>query len=171
MTGFYGKLPARGDFVRSGLDGAVADALDDWMRACLVASQAALGDTWLDCWMEAPVWRFFTTIGTAGLGGVWMPSMDKVERCFPLVIATEAAMAGTAWMAAAEAAGFEAVTEALAPDRLALRLAAIPPDPCEPPAAGAWWTAGAPRRSATRLVPPGLPAPRDFAGYLTDASP
>ncbi|MDD2877802.1 MAG: type VI secretion system-associated protein TagF [Acidiphilium sp.] len=166
-AGFYGKIPARGDFVRGGLAADVIDELDQWMRACLIESQDALGDAWLDCWMEAPVWRFVTTIGAARLGGVWMPSMDKVERCFPLVIATEAVMAGPAWMVAAEAAGFDAVTADVTPDRLALRLVGIPADPCDP-LSGMWWTDGAPRKRAARIMLDGLPDPAGFALFLTD---
>ncbi|MGC9271089.1 type VI secretion system-associated protein TagF [Acidiphilium sp.] len=171
-AGFYGKLPSRGDFIGGGLASFVVDALDQWMRACLVASQAALGSAWIDCWMEAPVWRFFSVIGTTRFGGVWMPSMDKVERCFPLVIAIEAEQAGPGWFDAAEAAGFDAVTGAamgeMTPDHLALRLRAIAPDAWTPPAAGVWWTAGAPRREAGQVACEGLPDPAIFAGFLSD---
>jgi type VI secretion system protein ImpM len=168
MAGFYGKVPARGDFVRGGLPAGVVDALDEWMRACLMASQDALGDDWVDCWMEAPVWRFFANFGGQMLGGVWMPSMDKVERCFPLVIATDAAQAGPAWMAGAEALGFDAVTADVTPDRLALRLVGIAPDPCDPPTRATWWTDGAPRKQAERRDFDDLPDPAVFAAFLTD---
>ncbi|HQT85675.1 MAG: type VI secretion-associated protein [Acidiphilium sp. 37-64-53] len=170
-AGFYGKLPARGDFVRGGLSTAVVDALDDWMRACLHASQDSLGESWVDCWMEAPVWRFFATIGGQRLGGVWMPSMDSVERCFPLVIATDAARAGPAWLAGAEALGFDAVTTDVTPDRLALRLVGIAPDPWTPPARDIWWTDGAPRKAAARFECDDLPDPATFAAFLTDQAP
>lgn len=168
MSGFYGKLPARGDFVGSGLARPVVDALDEWARACLAASSGALGESWVDCWMEAPVWRFAGDVGGAELGGVWLPSMDGVGRWFPLVIATQAEAAGPAWMEQAEALGYEAVTADLAPDRLALRLVGIPPDPW--PVRRGWWTAGAPRRAAGRVETAGLPSPADFAGFLTDAA-
>lgn len=168
MTGFYGKLPARGDFVRAGLDAATIDELDGWMRGCIASSQDVLGDAWLDCWMEAPVWRFISRIAGVMRGGVWMPSMDRVERCFPLVILDDAARSGPGWMAAAEAAGFEAVTADLGPDRLALMLRAIESAPCAVPMQGLWWTEGAPRKQAARLAVEGLPDPAGFAGFLTD---
>jgi type VI secretion system protein ImpM len=171
MAGFYGKLPARGDFVRGGLPASVVDALDGWMRACLLASQDSLGDAWVDCWMEAPVWRFCATIGGQRLGGVWMPSMDSVERCFPLVIAADASQAGPAWLDGAEALGFDAVTSDVTPDRLALRLIGIAPDTCAPPACDVWWTAGAPRKAAARFECDDLPDPAGFAAFLTDQAP
>ncbi|HET9148768.1 MAG TPA: type VI secretion system-associated protein TagF, partial [Acetobacteraceae bacterium] len=58
FSGFYGKLPARGDFVRAGLPGDAVDAFDGWARASLAESRRALGEEWRDCWMEASVWRF-----------------------------------------------------------------------------------------------------------------
>ncbi|MCF3948493.1 type VI secretion system-associated protein TagF [Acidiphilium sp. AL] len=174
FAGFYGKLPVRGDFVRSGLPGDAVDALDGWARAALAASRAALGEDWMPCWMEAPVWRFALAPGVAGvsgLGGVWLPSMDQVGRCFPLIIAAEISGAGAAWLDAAEALGFEAVTADLAPEALAARLAAVPPAPGDiPRAGGVWWTEGAPRKDAARIETDGLPDPADFLGLLADAA-
>ncbi|MEE3500631.1 type VI secretion system-associated protein TagF [Acidiphilium acidophilum] len=166
--GFYGKIPTRGDFVRAGLDGPLIDTLDAWMRGCLLETQAALGDDWAASWMEAPVWRCFTPIGDTLWAGIWMPSMDKVERCFPLMILAPADIAGPSWFAQAEAAAFDAVTADLSPDHLALRLRAIPPDPWSPPAEGIWWTDGAPRRAAGRIAATGLPDPARFTSFLTD---
>lgn len=168
VSGFYGKLPARGDFVRAGLPGGVVDALDGWMRACIVASQDALGDGWFECWMEAPVWQFFCAIAGDVWGGVWMPSMDRAERCFPLVILTDAAQAGPAWREGAEQAGFEAITGDVTPDRLALRLAGVVADVCPVPVGERWWTVGAPRKAAVEVLCDGLPDPAGFASYLTD---
>lgn len=168
MSGFYGKLPSRGDFVGTGLPAAVVDAFDGWMRACLAASSKALGDDWVDCWMEAPVWRFITPVAGTALGGVWLPSMDRVGRWFPLVITTSAGDAGPAWMDQAEALGFEAVTGDLVPDTLAMRLAELAPDPCEP--RNGWWTSGAPRKAAVRVDTQGLPDPAGFVWFLNDAT-
>ncbi|HEX7389987.1 MAG TPA: type VI secretion system-associated protein TagF [Acidiphilium sp.] len=177
FAGFYGKLPARGDFVRAGLPGDTVDALDAWARATLAASRIALGEAWTACWMEAPVWRFALAPGIAGasgLGGVWLPSMDRVGRCFPLIVAAEAASAGTAWLDAAEDLGFQAVTADLTPETLAARLAAIPSAPIRPAlgemprSGGVWWTSGAPRRRATRIETASLPDPAGFAGFLAD---
>lgn len=166
MSGFYGKIPSRGDFVGSGLPPAVVDALDGWMRASLAASRDALGADWEPSWMEAPVWRFFAPVAGCALGGVWLPSIDRVGRCFPLVLATDAAAAGPAWMDGAEALGFAAVTGDLPPDALSAGLAALAAAPCAPE--DAWWTAGGPRRRAGRVQVSGLPDPAGFASFLRD---
>lgn len=168
ISGFYGKIPARGDFVGGGLPPAVVDALDNWMRACLASSRAALGEAWEPSWMEAPIWRFFAPVAAVELGGVWLPSIDRVGRTFPLVLATEAASAGPVWMDEAEAIGLAAVTEDLPPDRLAGRLAAVEADPCTP--APEWWTEGAPHRRAGRIASSGLPDPAGFAAFLADST-
>jgi type VI secretion system protein ImpM len=168
MRGFYGKIPVRGDFMGEGLPHAVVDSLDGWMRASLAASREALGEAWEPIWMEAPVWRFFAPIAGCALGGVWLPSIDRVGRTFPLVLATDAAAAGPAWMDGAEALGFAAVTEDLPPDALSARLAALGPDPCTPE--NGWWTAGGPRRRAGRVQVSGLPDPADFATFLSDSA-
>ena len=166
LGGFYGKIPARGDFVGAGLSPAVVDAFDGWMRACLAASRTALGEDWMPCWMEAPVWRFSAPVAGVALGGVWLPSIDRVGRAFPLVLATEAALAGTAWLDAAEAIGIAAVTDDLPPDALAARLADLSPDPREP--GYGWWSAGGPHRGAGRIEVVGLPDPAGFAAFLRD---
>lgn len=166
MTGFYGKIPARGDFVGAGLAVAVIDELDGWMRACLVASREALGESWEPCWMEAPVWRFFAPVAGVWLGGVWLPSIDRVGRTFPLVLATDAAKAGPAWMEGAEDLGVAAVTADLPPDVLGSRLAALAPAPCTP--SSGWWSAGAPRRVGGHVHVEGLPDPAGFAAFLCD---
>lgn len=166
LTGFYGKLPARGDFVRFGLSATIIDALDGWMRGCLAVSHTALSDDWADCWMDAPVWRFRIAIDNVRIGGIWLPSMDKVGRWFPLLIAADAASAGPLWLDAAEALGFAAVTADLTPDALATQLAAIPPDHTH--VESGWWTIGAPRKQATRIALGTLPSPADFVAFLVD---
>lgn len=166
LTGFYGKIPARGDFVGAGLPAAVVDALDGWMRASLAASRDTLGDEWQPCWMEAPVWRFFAPVAGLLLGGVWLPSIDRVGRTFPLVLVTDSTAAGPAWMDSAEELGIAAVTADLPPDVLGTNLAALGADPCEP--SPGWWTTGGPRRAAGKVHVSGLPDPTDFAAFLRD---
>ncbi len=88
--GFYGKLPARGDFVQAGLPRSFTDPWDRWLQRVLAASQAMLGDRWLPAWLEAPVWRFALMPGVCGPDpalGLWLPSVDRVGRHFPLTLA------------------------------------------------------------------------------------
>jgi type VI secretion system protein ImpM len=52
-------------------------------------SQQQLGDQWLNHYLTGPVWRFAISPGILspeGLGGVMMPSVDRVGRYFPLMI-------------------------------------------------------------------------------------
>ena len=88
--GFYGKLPSCGDFVGAGLPRAFVRAWDGWSARALPASRDRLGPAWQAAWLEAPVWRFALPVGACGdqrAFGVWMPSVDRVGRYFPLVLA------------------------------------------------------------------------------------
>ncbi len=89
-TGFYGKLPSLGDFVSRRLPTQLVQPWDQWLRACLAASQAQLGADWLDAYLTSPLWRFVLSPGIAGQtgwAGVLMPSVDRVGRYFPLTLA------------------------------------------------------------------------------------
>ncbi|KMO17924.1 type VI secretion system-associated protein TagF [Methylobacterium platani] len=91
-VGFFGKVPTRGDFVSRRLGGPLHDALDQWLSRALVASRRQLGEAWLPAYLVAPVWRFVLGRGTMGphpAVGVLMPSVDRVGRYFPLVLAAE----------------------------------------------------------------------------------
>jgi len=152
----------------------------------LAASRTALGEDWLPAWLEAPVWRFVLSPGLCGpdaVLGLWMPSVDRVGRHFPLTLAAVVAGAdpallvaeGGGFLAAAEDAGRAALARDLAPDALARRLAAAvgaaPADsgvaPRRCPAGGAlWWTEGAPRLPPGAFASPGLPQEAAFAAML-----
>jgi type VI secretion system protein ImpM len=139
-AGFYGKLPARGDFVRFGLPRGFVDAWDGWLQEVLAASHAALGEEWLPAWLEAPVWRFALAPGLAGgdaVIGLWMPSVDQVGRYFPLTLA--AVFPGTppavslqgagGFLDAFERAGRETLAADLTPEELAKRVVAALGEP------------------------------------------
>ena len=89
-TGFYGKVPSLGDFVKRRLPTELIEPWDQWLQASLAASRAQLGDGWLDRYLTSPLWRFVLSPGVAGQGawaGVLMPSVDRVGRYFPLTLA------------------------------------------------------------------------------------
>jgi type VI secretion system protein ImpM len=177
-SGFYGKLPARGDFLRAGLPRSFTDPWDEWLQAAMADSRDALGEAWLACWMEAPVWRFCLPDGACGPHGVlglWMPSVDRAGRYFPLTFAMvlpgagpdALAAAGTAWLDAAERIGLDALEQEAQPDSLRDRLAGLPAPEVVPGDGDAlWWTAGSPYVTATALRLPGLPDPAQFATML-----
>lgn len=89
-AGFFGKIPARGDFVTRRLAPAVVKPLDDWLQTSLSTSRRQLGDDWLPSYLGTPIWRFVLGPGVCGdtaIAGVLMPSVDRVGRYFPLVLA------------------------------------------------------------------------------------
>jgi type VI secretion system protein ImpM len=89
VTGYFGKVSTLGDFVSRGLPDGLVAAWDAWLQQCIHASQQQLGDKWLNCYLTSPVWRFAIApgiLGPEGLGGVMMPSVDRVGRYFPLMI-------------------------------------------------------------------------------------
>ncbi|MGD9614997.1 MAG: type VI secretion system-associated protein TagF [Alphaproteobacteria bacterium] len=133
-VGFCGKLPARGDFVSVGLPRSFVEEWHDWMQRMLAASRAALGKEWLALWNVAPIWRFALPPGICGpeaVLGLWMPSIDRIGRQFPLTFASVMADTGLArmirdgdgFLALAEAAGLDALAADLDPGDIAARLA------------------------------------------------
>jgi type VI secretion system protein ImpM len=142
-VGLFGKLPARGDFLRRGLPAGLTAPLDAWLQAALAASRAALGEGWPALWLESPIWRFAAAAGVCGpvpAAGILLPSTDRVGRCFPLVLAAPLPAAtalpdllrgAEAWYARLEAAALDLLDETAAVETLEAALAAIgePPLP------------------------------------------
>jgi type VI secretion system ImpM family protein len=114
VTGFFGKIPAHGDFVTRNVADEFLDTWDPWLQRALARSKERLGDSWLDIYLTSPIWRFVLPGGVCGRGGhvgILVPSVDRVGRYFPLTFVTavdgdvnpfHAAAAAEAWFAAAE---------------------------------------------------------------------
>lgn len=88
--GLYGKVPALGDFVTRRLPAHFVRPWDDWLQAALSTSREQLRTAWLDFYMISPIWRFVISPGICGpvaWAGILMPSVDKVNRYFPLTLA------------------------------------------------------------------------------------
>src|SRR4029079_15339565 len=86
-AGLFGKLPARGDFVRENLPRDFTDAWDAWWQSSLPGTQQRPREEWRAAWLEAPVWRFVLPpclCGKYGVVGLWLPSVDKAGRYSPL---------------------------------------------------------------------------------------
>jgi type VI secretion system protein ImpM len=184
--GFHGKIPARGDFVQAGLPREFTDPWDHWMQRMVAASRTVLGEAWLPAWLEAAVWRFVLSSGICGPGaviGLWMPSVDRVGRYFPLTLAAVARDADTrgllreagGFLAAAESAGRDVLENDLPPEELAALLAvaaSVPPGSAGidavviPADGGLWWTEGAPLVSARAFANGGLPDENTFSAML-----
>ena len=181
-AGFFGKLPARGDFVRSGLSRDFVDPWDAWLQHVLSGSQDTLGDAWPDAWLQAPIWRFALPPGLCGAAavlGLWMPSVDRAGRYFPLTIALttpggwgSVAAAGGGFLDEAERAGLAALEQDLPPEALGERIAAALSGPVGDSGApmddgmAAWWTDGSPLVPASVLSIAGLPDTERFTSMI-----
>lgn len=202
MIGYFGKVSTLGDFVSRGLPDGLVAAWDAWLQQCAHASQQQLGDRWLECYLTSPVWRFAISpgiLGPEGLGGVMMPSVDRVGRYFPLMIGATGAPPLLDWFHK-HATWYDAVEEMArasldAGFGLARFDGLLEPgvaDSQSAPAGGTWrfaldeqvgerivaaalhghslwWTEGSPGVEPSMLVYAGMPRAQGFAAML--ASP
>lgn len=90
-AGWYGKLPALGDFAQRRLSHDWVSRWDAWLAQGLQGLQQS--DDWLQAYLAAPAWRFALLPGALGDGGAsglsvgaMVPSVDRVGRYFPLVM-------------------------------------------------------------------------------------
>jgi type VI secretion system protein ImpM len=89
-VGFFGKLPAHGDFIYRGLPTNFINIWDEWLQGFVKCSQDQLGEAWLDIYLTSPIWRFAFSEGVVdqhGWVGIVLPSVDRVGRYFPFSIA------------------------------------------------------------------------------------
>ncbi|WP_457322769.1 type VI secretion system-associated protein TagF [Roseateles sp. P5_E11] len=93
VAGWYGKLPALGDFASRRLTPEWIAQWDGWLAAGLHQLRVDAPDTWLNDYLASPAWRFALLPGAlpdgSGEGlrvGVMIPSVDRVGRYFPLVV-------------------------------------------------------------------------------------
>jgi type VI secretion system protein ImpM len=124
-TGWYGKIPATGDFIARRVPPSFSEAWDRWVQAAMAGSRSRLGERWRDAYLSMPPWRFVVAAGMltkAGWAGVMVPSVDAVGRHFPLVAAAALPPAGVDVLATLFAAN------AWLDEVEAVALAAIMPD-------------------------------------------
>lgn len=89
LPGFYGKLPAYRDFIRRRLSTAFVQSWDGWLQEAVSESRRQLSESWLDAYLISPIWRFALSRGLCGpeaVVGIMMPSVDAVNRHYPMVI-------------------------------------------------------------------------------------
>ncbi len=127
-TGFFGKMPATGDFVSRGLPPAVRPALDRWLSGHL-ASVAP------EDWPEEGLRARLTLAGLPAVLAL-VPSGDRLGRLYPLAgLADGTGVTREGAERWAEAVIYDLADAAeglIVPEELAARLAAAPP-----PATGA----------------------------------
>ncbi|RWK52283.1 type VI secretion system-associated protein TagF [Mesorhizobium sp.] len=133
LPGFYGKMPANGDFVTRRLPGDFVRIWDRWLAQHIVP---LIGS---ENWPRTTALRFLA--GPAcfgGSAGIILQSADRVGRQFPLSVVAQLADASIqlaradAWFAGIEEAAIAAQDGELTPDELDAALAALPVPPVEP---------------------------------------
>ena len=96
-AGWYGKLPALGDFASRRLTPEWIAQWDGWLAEGLHQLREAAPEGWLSDYLASPAWRFALLPGCLPDGsgdglrvGVMTPSVDRVGRYFPLVVVSPA---------------------------------------------------------------------------------
>ncbi|RUY83528.1 type VI secretion system-associated protein TagF [Mesorhizobium sp. M7A.F.Ca.CA.001.12.2.1] len=133
LPGFYGKMPATGDFVTRRLTGDFVRVWDRWLAQHLVPLMGS------EFWPSTTALRFLA--GPASFGasaGIILQSADRVGRQFPLTIVAQLAEApvrlteAEAWFSSIEETAFAAQRGDLTPDGLDAALGALPVPTVEP---------------------------------------
>ncbi|MCO5066548.1 MAG: type VI secretion system-associated protein TagF [Rhizobiaceae bacterium] len=123
-TGFFGKIPATGDFIASGLPRVFVDRWDRWMSMELRARPD-------DGALDPRAWRFAIRAGIFGdqpCAGVWRMSRDRIGRRYPFAVVRLGAPPDAAdpWYDAVAAIVQGMVEEERAQNWIAGRIAALP---------------------------------------------
>lgn len=89
QLGWYGKIPASGDFVHRRLPRELIAWWDRWLQLGLAALKQAPDDSAVRSFSSAPIWNFAIPAGPSGRGaqlGCLAPSRDRVGRVYPLCV-------------------------------------------------------------------------------------
>jgi len=88
QCGLYGKLPTKRDFIAIRTPREFLAVWEPWMQGGLSASRHALGESWQQTFLTAPIWRFWLGAELCGrtVLGAFMSSLDGVGRYFPLTL-------------------------------------------------------------------------------------
>ncbi len=170
--GFHGKLPAKGDFVTRRLPRSFVESWDAWLQSAIACSRDQLGEGWLEAYLNGPIWRFALAAGLCGdspMTGVLMPSVDRVNRHFPLTLAvavpgcdSPAALpvTGSGWYRSAEDLALSSLDEDFDFERFDAAVEALGAPEFDP--AGDWAGAAGERSSSGWRIGAGIdgdPAP------------
>jgi type VI secretion system protein ImpM len=96
---YFGKLPARGDFVRSHARQDVIRSVDDWMSRTM--ERMSLDARWKLVYDQAPAMDFaiVSLQRQSALVGHWLASQDASGRRFPFVLGGVLQADSPAWLA------------------------------------------------------------------------
>lgn len=118
ILGFYGKVPALGDFVSRRVSSVFIAVWDRWLQTVIEGSQDSLGSHWRELYLYSPAWRFALPVGICGAEvwtGLTVPSVDKVGRCFPLTAVLALPSAANPFLLLSRTAGewYQSLEEAI----------------------------------------------------------
>ena len=83
---YFGKLPCRGDFIRSSQHASLLDTLDRWQSQSM--ERLSQDPRWKLIYDAAPAMQF-AVLGnksSVGLAGTWLASQDASGRRFPFIL-------------------------------------------------------------------------------------
>lgn len=89
QVGFFGKLPAYGDFVQRNVSPGIIDYLDNWILQAMDSTKSVLAEQWRERFFNSPIWRFHFQSGIISedtFSGIMMPSVDAAGRCYPFLV-------------------------------------------------------------------------------------
>lgn len=178
--GFFGKVPQKGDYLALNLPPAVLGPMESWLADAIASSRQALGQSWHEHYLVAPIWHFWLPPSALGVActGALVSSVDSGGRYFPALLAYVAApsrriAAPDEWESAP---WYEAI------DRRLLDMLVADSDGylstfltgLEPPAAwdgpgdrALWWRGAAGEAGFEHFASDGLPPASAYAGMLT----
>ncbi|VTU29158.1 type VI secretion-associated protein, family [Variovorax sp. PBS-H4] len=160
---WYGKLPARGDFVGRGLPPGWRSDWDGWLQQGLALAAATLDSAALRERLRAfSPWRYLALPAPGEIWcGILVPSHDRVGRAFPLTLAERL---GSPVSPAESATRLASLLDAAAegPEALETAIAALPPhandqdfqpaEPWPPQPASLWWPLAAAHDGIPRMA-------------------
>ena len=176
--GFFGKVPALGDFVSRRMRPGMTASWDQWLGLLTLAAREAAGADWPEAWLTAPLWHFVLGADLAhptGAAGVLVASADRVGRLFPFtVIGPAHGIPDELWSDAVEDLVMQSLEDEFSPDILDSALKQLgPPAGGEAiqPAASLWWCRGSDRVEPTRQLITGLPDRETAAAMVMGSRP
>jgi len=90
-AGWYGKIPAGGDFIARRVPPSFSQAWDGWLQGAIAGSRERMAGDWRDAFLSMPAWRFVLSPALLNANawiGIMVPSVDAVGRYFPLTVAS-----------------------------------------------------------------------------------
>ncbi|WP_395344312.1 type VI secretion system-associated protein TagF [Ningiella sp. W23] len=89
MAAYYGKVPGKGDFVSKDMPREISEQIHHFFADGLKSASNEIGPEWLDNYAITPLWYFYLQPGIIDEHawiGMWMPSVDRVNRHFPFIV-------------------------------------------------------------------------------------